>query len=365
MVIVLLLCLTLSPSSGSAPQSAEQRVAERLKALQQEAAQLASRETSILSELRKLEIEREIKATELAAIEEDLKQTQTQLKDATARAKMLRESADTQRPDVDGRLVRLYKMGSAGYWRLLLDVDDLRSMGRTYRTAAALTRLDSERIKQYQQTLADLTRERARLEARARQIATLKQKGAAARAAAERAVVSRTSLLASVEARRDLALQLAGELEEAQQKLQASVTPGATRPTLLPLKPFRGDVPWPAEGFVLSRFGRQRAAGDVFVTKNGIEISLAEGRPVNAIHEGVVSFAGPFTGYGQLVIVDHGDNAHSLYGHLGQLAVNKGDRVTPQTRVGVSGRNPGGNPALYFELRVDGNAVDPLQWLRK
>ena len=90
-----------------------------------------------------------------------------------------------------------------------------------------------------------------------------------------------------------------------------------------------------------------------------------EGRAVNAVHEGVVSFSGPFTGYGQVVIVDHGDNTQTLYGHLGTAAVNKGDRVTPQARVGVAGRNPAGNPALYFELRVDGKAVDPLQWLRK
>ena len=347
------------------PQSAEQRIAERLKALQQEAAQLATRETTILTELRKLEIERELKATELAAVEEDLQQTQSRLKDAVARATALRERADTQRPDVDARLVRLYKMGRAGYWRLLLDVDDLRSMGRTYRTAAALTALDGERIKQYQQTLADLTKERARLEAQAKEIGALQEKAASARAAADRAVTARAALLSSIEARRDLALQLATELEEAQEKLQASVTPGAARPSMLPLKPFRGDIPWPADGFVLSRFGRQAVPGGLFVTKNGIEISLAEGRPVNAVHEGVVSFSGPFEGYGHVVIVDHGDNCQSLYGHLALTAVNKGDRVTPQTRVGTAGRNPGGNPALYFELRVDGKAVDPLQWLRK
>jgi murein hydrolase activator len=363
--MVKLLILLWLPALAGSVQSAEQRIAERLKALHQEAAQLASRETTILTDLRKLEIEREIKATELAAVEQDLQQTQAQLTDAIARAAALRERADTQRPDIDARLTRLYKMGRAGYWRLLLDVDDLRAMGRTYRTAAALTRLDGERIRQYQQTLADLTKERARLEERAKAIALLQEQAAVARAAVEKAVASRTALLASVEARRDLALQLANELEEAQQRLQASVTPGATRVAVLPLKPFRGDVPWPAEGFVLSRFGRQPGPGGMSVTKNGIEISLAEGRAVNAVHEGVVSFAGPFTGYGQLVIVDHGDNAHSLYGHLGQLAVNKGDRVTPQTRLGTSGRNPGGNPALYFELRVDGKAVDPLQWLRK
>ena len=370
MVTLLLLFVTtllaLPPSGGAAPQSADQRVADRLRALQREADQLASREKTLLTELRKLEVERQIKTEELAAIETDLKKTQADLASAIARATALRERAESQRPDVEARIVRLYKMGSAGYWRLLLTSDDLRSIGRTYRTAAMLTRLDGERIKQHQQTLAQLTRERAMLEARAKEIGALQAKATAARAAVERAVNSRAALLASVETRHDLALQLAAELEDAQQRLQASVTPGVPGgAAVLPLKPFRGDIPWPSEGFVLTRFGRQRAPGDTWIVRNGIEISLAEGRPVNAVHEGVVSFAGPFTGYGNLVIVDHGENAHSLYGHLGMVAVKKGDRVTPQTRLGASGRNPGGNPALYFELRVDGKAVDPLQWLRK
>ena len=58
----------------------------------------------------------------------------------------LRSDADADRPDVEARLVQLYKLGRAGYWRLLLDVDDLRALGRAYRTAAALTASDRERV---------------------------------------------------------------------------------------------------------------------------------------------------------------------------------------------------------------------------
>lgn len=371
--LLVALCMVglLSAATGNvSPQqtpTAEQRVAERLRALEKEAQQLASQEQTILTGLRKLEIERQIRTEELAAVEQDLKQTRASLAETTARATALRERADHDRPDVEARLVRIYKMGRAGYWRLLLDADDLRSIGRAYRTAAAMTRLDSERVKRHQQTLADLTNERKSLEARAREIRALQQKAANARAAADQAVTARTALLKSIDERQDLAARLTAELEAAQQRLQSAVGQpgGRTGPVALPLEPFRGDLPWPADGIVLSRFGRQTAVGGVAVSRNGIEISLAEGRPVTAVHDGVVSFAGPFTGYGTLVIVDHGDGDHSLYGHLATASVKQGDRVTPQTRVGASGRNPGGNPALYFELRVDGKPVDPLQWLRK
>ena len=369
-LLAVLLAAAVAPGPLAARQAAgttEQRVAERLRALQKEAEQLASQEKTILSELRKFEIDRQLKAEELAVIEQDLQQTRTRLAEATARADALRERAKHERPDVEARLVRIYKMGRAGYWRLLLDAADLQSIGRAYRTAAALTRLDGERVKRHEQTLKDLTRERATLEARAKEISALQQKAAGARAAADRAVAARTALLKSIDERQDLATKLTAELEAAQQKLQSVVIQpgGRPAPVTLPITAFRGDLPWPAEGIVLSRFGRQRSVNGVFVTRNGIEISLSEGRPVAAVHDGVVSFSGPFTGYGTLVIVDHGDGAHSLYGHLSTAAVKQGDRVSAQARVGMSGRNPNGNPALYFELRVDGKPVDPLQWLRK
>jgi murein hydrolase activator len=103
----------------------------------------------------------------------------------------------------------------------------------------------------------------------------------------------------------------------------------------------------------------------VSILRNGIELSLAEGRPVHAIHEGTVAFADQFSGYANLVIVDHGNRNYSLYGHLSSLGVQKGDRVDAATTVGFTGRNPAGNASLYFELRIDGQAVDPLQWLKR
>jgi septal ring factor EnvC (AmiA/AmiB activator) len=99
--------------------------------------------------------------------------------------------------------------------------------------------------------------------------------------------------------------------------------------------------------------------------RNGIEIGSAENQPVHAVHEGLVAFAGQFTGYGNLIIVEHGERAFSLYGHLSALEVAQGERVDVNSTIGRVGRNPNGTPALYLELRVDGKPVDPLQWLQK
>ncbi|MEO5897924.1 MAG: peptidoglycan DD-metalloendopeptidase family protein [Vicinamibacterales bacterium] len=359
--------LARAPSVSQPAGATSQRAADRLQDLQREADELATREKSLLADLRRLEIQRQLKGEELTRIEQDLRKTEDLIAAANARASALRASAETERPGVEARLVRLYKLGSAGYWRLLLDVDDARSMGRAYRTAAALTQLDVQQVRQHEGTLKSLAVERAALEEQARKGAALRDQAVSTRGAMDRAVATHAALIASIDQRRDLTARLAGELAAAQQKLQVSIgQAGATPMTALPLRPFKGSLPWPAEGFVLTRFGKQRiGAGGTDMVRNGIEISLAEGQPVAAVHDGVVTYAAPFTGYGTLVIVDHGDGAHTLYGHLSSMAVSKGDRVQPRTRLGGSGRNPAGNPALYFELRVDGKPVDPLQWLKK
>lgn len=352
-----------------ATDAAARRVAERIRALQRESDALASQESTLLVELRKLEVERQLKTAELSKLEQELAATEEHIRATVARAAALKSVAETERPEVEARLVQIYKMGHAGYWRMLLNVDNLRSLGRAYRTAAALTRIDRDRVQAHARTLAALAQERQALEAKAVAMARLQEQAAAARAGIVRAAAARTTLIDLIDERRDLNAQLTGELEAAAEKLRASVDQlaGEGAATVsLPLRPFKGALAWPAPGVVVGRWGRQRSSRfGITISRNGVDISLGEGQPVRAVHEGTVAFADQFTGYGNLVIVDHGEGAHSLYGHLGALAVARGDRVDAGTRVGTSGRNPSGNPSLYFELRVDGKPVDPLQWLKK
>ena len=370
---LLLALLSLMPGqvrAQSPSQDPSRRAAERIRALQREADELLARERTLLDELRKLEIERQLKVEEVGKFDRDAAETERRLAGTTRRLAALKQTADQQRPDVEARLVQLYKLGSGGYWRLLMDVDDLRSMGRAYRTASAMTSLDKLRVLQHQQTLDALAAERTALQARSRELAAQREAARKARAALDRAVASRNGLVESIDARRDLNAQLAGELQNAQQRLQTSVgeLPEALAAAVvgLPIRPFQGALPWPARGSVTGRFGRQ-APGRLGapVVRNGVELGTADGTVVRAVHEGTVAFSGPFTGYGNLVIVDHGDRSYSLYGHMAGVEVTTGQRVEVQAPLGTSGRSPAGTPALYFELRIDGAAVDPLQWLKR
>ena len=131
----------------------------------------------------------------------------------------------------------------------------------------------------------------------------------------------------------------------------------ACRRRSLPIAPFRGDLDWPVRGEVRRRF----TPG----VSKGIEIAAPEGTEAVAVHDGLVAFAGTFSGFGNLVILDHGSQTFSLYGDLLDISVKKGTRVDRGQTLGSVGPTAAGAPGLYFELRIDGQPVDPLQWLKR
>ena len=270
-------------------------------------------------------------------------------------------------PGLAARLREVYKLGSGGYLRLLLSVDDARDMGRAYRTVAALAALDRQRVRAHQTTVGSLREARKELEARRASSARLEAAARASASAAARAVQARAALVARIDAQRDLNAQLAGELDAARAKLAATVSslaPGAA--PALPFRPFRGALDWPVSGAVVTRFGVDRSSKyGTAVARNGIEIGAPPDAAVVAVHEGTIAYAAPFTGFGPLVIVNHGDRAYTLYGYLATVGVTKGARVDKGARLGTVGMAPAtGTPTLYFEVRVDGKPSDPLQWLK-
>jgi septal ring factor EnvC (AmiA/AmiB activator) len=343
------------------------RAGERLHALQREADRLASEERSVLNDLRKLEVERQLKGEELKQLDAESARVRADLAETTSRLDSLRSAEAAEKPELRARIVEIYKLGKARYARLLFSAPDLRRLGEASRTVAALAKLDRDRVAAFQKTREEVEAARSTLEERQRKLNALRADVEKAHAAALLAERARNDLVRDIDRRRDLNAQLSGELQAAQQKLQLALrdigAAAGAADAVLPLKPFRGDLDWPVAGTVRRRFGRTTGPGGT--PSNGIEIASAEGADARAVHDGVVAFAGPFPEFGNLVIVDHGAQTFSLYGDLLDLAVKKGTRVGHGQPVGSVGATSAGTAGLYFELRVDGRPVDPLQWLKK
>jgi septal ring factor EnvC (AmiA/AmiB activator) len=124
-----------------------------------------------------------------------------------------------------------------------------------------------------------------------------------------------------------------------------------------------GGLGWPLSGQLLARFGGPLPDGG---TSAGVLIGAQAGAPVRAVANGKVVFADWMNGYGLILIVDHGGGTMSLYAHNEALLRDVGDSVSRGDPVATVGSSGGGDrPGLYFELRRNGQPVDPAGWLQK
>lgn len=146
---------------------------------------------------------------------------------------------------------------------------------------------------------------------------------------------------------------------------RAAPAPSPTAPEDAEFAQLRGKLVLPVRGEVTARFGspRRTEAGVDAPTWKGVFIRSAAGADVKVVAAGRVIFADWLRGFGNLMVVDHGEGFLSVYGNNEALLANVGDSVAagnPIATVGSSGGNA--EPGLYFELRFQGRPVDPLRW---
>ena len=122
---------------------------------------------------------------------------------------------------------------------------------------------------------------------------------------------------------------------------------------------------WPVKGKVLQAFGEQKnSTYNVSTQNNGIDIEAPEGTSVKAVDNGVVAFAEWYQGAGKLIIIDHQNGFFTLYSHNQTLLVSKGDKVSREQKIALSGKTGSTEKAcLHFEIRKRGNPVNPLHYL--
>ena len=129
-----------------------------------------------------------------------------------------------------------------------------------------------------------------------------------------------------------------------------------------PFSEQRGHLAWPAAGPVVREFGQPRANGRL--RWNGVLMEAPAGAAVRTIYNGRVIFSDWLPGMGLLLIVEHGEGYLSLYGHNQDLLKEVGDWVLPGEVIAHVGDTGGqASAGLYFEIRKDGNPVNPERWM--
>jgi septal ring factor EnvC (AmiA/AmiB activator) len=174
------------------------------------------------------------------------------------------------------------------------------------------------------------------------------------------------ALLAAIHDERNLHEKAMVELQQAQSKLSttlASLSPKKSQGTDFAQQ--KGRLPRPVEGPIEVGFGQiLNPKFNTVTLQKGIDIRAPEGSPVRAQHAGRVVHAGWFQGYGNLVILDHGDGYYTLFAHLADIDRQLGDAVAAGDQLGTVGATGSlKGPYLYYEIRRHGQALDPSTWM--
>lgn len=338
-------------------------------------------------------------ARELAATEAALARQQQELAALEARRDALAEGLSAQRAELAALLRAAYSVGGAAPLKLLLAQDDVAGANRSLAYHGYLQRGRSARIAELSAELAGLDEVERRIvaEREALAVSVERQRSQAAALARERG--QRAKAVAALDAsyrdrsQREKALgadarsleNLLARLREAARKAEAerraeaarraaaakresgagrNPVPDAPKVAVARSAPVQvGGLSWPLSGSLLAGYGARMPDGR---RSSGVLVAAAAGTPVTAVAEGTVVFAEWMTGYGLILIIDHGNGYMSLYAHNDSLLKGPGDRVRRGDAVATVGTSGGqGRAALYFELRRDGKPVDPGTWLQK
>jgi len=270
-----------------------------------------------------------------------------------------------------------YMEGRFGYAKALLAADNYGDLQRRVQYLSAVSKREYDLLDTYKGDVERLQQvERQRTEAREEMLA-YKQSTERKLEEIQGFKREKNLYLAKVTHEKQAYDRMVEELERSAGRIDALLKELETRrraatavkpkKELAGIHPLKGALHWPADGDVVSRFGRQKhPAFDTYVQKKGIEIRTEEGSAIRAVMPGTVAYADWLKGYGLVVILDHANGFFSLYAHASKLNAKVGDQVQTGQVIGETGDTGlTGENTLYFELREGAEPVDPLAWLAK
>ncbi|MGZ4779654.1 MAG: murein hydrolase activator EnvC family protein [Thermoanaerobaculia bacterium] len=363
--------LALALSAQTARKADLEKIKIEMSKLRTRLAEVQQQAKTAQQEFDEADIELGIRTRELeiaedleARLEEEQQSIQSQIVVLLARI-------ETQKRYLGKRLGVLYRLGNLTYLRLFLSIDQRHNPLEAISMLSYLVGRDSRAVSRFQNDRVQLDARTADLHDRQLRLAQMKKVIEARQLAVSVARNEKQRLLQALQEEASGSKEQLADLEETARRLERLIgilsrnqigdISGAAD-----IRTVQGGLPWPVEGTVVERFGRQRNAKfATYTVSNGLRIAAAPGAGVQAVFRGTVLFSQWFKGYGNLIILDHGNRVLSLYGNLKAPAVAVGDRIEAgQTIAGIAEAEDQQSGSLYFEIRQDNRPEDPQKWLR-
>jgi len=363
-----------SPPSGVPPEDATrlERIGAEIESLRARLMRGESETGTLLDQLDEIDLKMAVLGRESSLLEADIASTRRAEERARREAEAARRGVARAEHSLKTWLVVLYKMGPGRDLRLVLTASSPAALASAERAAEALAREEAHRVTTLRAERLQLDAAASDLEAAGRRLLSLRADLDHRQRDYQSARQAKNELLSDIRARQQSGEQALMALVQVERDLQGllETLPGAPGggPTIsYGLTRFRSLLNWPVPGAIVIPFGNVRHPR--FATQvphPGVEIACDPGETIRALFDGRVAFSAWFRGYGQMIVIDHGDEYLSIYGQLGERLVEAGREVRRDQPIALSGeQGTFGVTGLYLEIRHRGKAEDPLPWLRK
>jgi septal ring factor EnvC (AmiA/AmiB activator) len=351
-------------------EAALSAVRKEIKELQERIARETTRRDERTRALRAAEVEIAAATRKLTEVRSDLRKQETARRDLAQQAQQTNRRLAAEKEALARQVRSSYMTGREELVKLLLSQESPAALGRMLVYFDYYNRARSARIDAVSGELAglgELERTSARVAA---DLAALETAQASEVAALEKSRSDRAAAVGKLDAEIRDGTAAVAKLRAEEQRLAdlvvrlRDVMAGFPVETDEPFAKLKGKLAWPVQGRIAGDYGQPRGAGPV--KWNGVLLEAPAGTPVRAVFHGRVAFADWLQGLGLLVIVDHGGGYMSLYGHNEALLKESGDWVEPGESIAQVGDSGGqSRPGLYFEIRLNGEPVNPNPWIAK
>jgi len=325
--------------------------------------------SSILNDIYALELQTESVVIELNKVGLLMADTRAQIARKQKEEEILKARIRSSQENVRRILRVLYKMGELGYVKLFINIGDFEQLFRNYRLIVSLMDNRVMAIREIRQGIEKLQKIKAELQVEFERQTSLRNEQAGKLSRLQGLKQEKLDLIARINRQRDLNVRLLEELKSEGENLTRFLDqrPAATVTDPVDFRLMRGKLVWPLPGNVISSFGKKKSARfNTYTMNNGIEIKPVREDEIRAVGGGEIIYCDYFKGYGNLLIIQHMGNFHTLYGHCDTFQKKLGDRVQAGEVIALAG-NSGSlyGKSLYFEIRQNLKPQDPLLWLSK
>mgnify|MGYP000490149102 CR=1 FL=1 len=305
------------------------------------------------------------------AVENEIVKNEKLLAEAQARL--------SKREGVFNKRVRdIYINGRLSYLEVIIGAKDFSDFANRVEMLKRIIDADIKLISSIKTEREEISQRKATLEADRAKVVELENKAREAQAVIQKKKDEQSAILAQAQNDKAVAEQMQADLQASSDAIRAMLQQRAAERAAAAAAAQSsgggsdytyvqgtGQLAWPVSGVITSGFGwREHPIFGRQIFHSGIDIGVDEGTPVHAADSGTVVYSGWMDGYGYAVVIDHGNGISTLCAHNSDLAVSEGQSVSKGTVIAYAGSTGNATgPHVHFEVRVNGDPVNPLGYL--